>query len=142
MELVLDLHLHSRFSRAVSQQMNLKNMYIWGRKKGINVLSISDFTHPIWFREARSLLEEHAPGIYKLKDTERLDNELSILKDTNHIGPYFILSVEISAIYTENGASHRIHNLIFAPDFETADKINQALLKRGINLSSDGRPIL
>ncbi len=142
MELVLDLHLHSRFSRAVSPRMNLQNMYIWGRKKGINVLSVSDFTHPIWFKEAQAQLTEFQSGIYKLKDTNQADNTLGELSSKPHIGPYFMLSCEVSAIYTERGVSHRIHNLIFAPDFETASKINKALTDRGINLTSDGRPIL
>jgi len=142
MELVLDLHLHSRFSRAVSQRMNLQNMYIWGRKKGINILSVADFTHPVWFREARSQLEEINPGIYQLKDKKAADQELGELSQKPFLGPYFMLSTEVSAIYSENGVSHRIHNLIFSPNFETAEKINAALLKLGCNLSSDGRPIL
>ncbi len=142
MELVLDLHLHSKFSRAVSPRMTLPNMYIWGRKKGINILSVTDFTHPIWFRKAQSQLQEFQPGIYKLKDTLRLDSELGQLTSMPFVGPYFMLSTEVSAIYSENGVGHRIHNLIFAPDFETAGKINKALGERGINLSSDGRPIL
>ncbi len=144
MELVLDLHLHSRFSRAVSQRMNLQNMYIWGRKKGINILSVADFTHPIWFREAKSLLEEIKPGsgIYSLKDTKAAEYELGELATKPFLGPYFMLSTEVSAIYTENGATHRIHILIFAPNFETVEKINKRFLEMGINLSSDGRPIL
>ncbi len=142
MELVLDLHIHSRFSRAVSQRMNLQNMYIWGRKKGINILSVADFTHPIWIREAKSQLEEINPGIYRLKDLNGVNQELGELSVKEFLGPYFMLSTEVSAIYTEEGVPHRIHNLIFSPNFETAEKINAALLKMGINLSSDGRPIL
>lgn len=142
MELVLDLHIHSRFSRAVSTRMNLQNMYIWGRKKGINILSVSDFTHPIWLREAKSQLEEVNSGIYKLKDLSEANQELGELSVKPFLGPYFMLSTEVSAIYTEEGVPHRIHNLIFAPNFETVDKINAALLQMGINLSSDGRPIL
>ena len=142
MELVLDLHLHSRFSRAVSQRMNLANMYIWGRKKGINILSIADFTHPIWFREARSQVEDIHSGIYRLKDRKHAEQELGPLIQKEFIGPYFMLSTEVSSIYTENGVPHRIHNLIFAPNFETAGKINGTLTRMGFNLSSDGRPIL
>lgn len=144
----MDLHLHSRFSRAVSQRMNLSNMYIWGRKKGINVLSIADFTHPIWFREARSQLEEVNSGIFKLKDRKQADLELGALsqprfdRGRDFLGPYFMLATEVSSIYSENGVPHRIHLLIFSPNFETAEKINGALIKRGCNLSSDGRPIL
>ncbi len=142
MELVLDLHLHSRFSRAVSPQMNLQNMYIWGRKKGINILTVADFTHPVWFREAQSQLEEINSGIYRLKDRKMVDSQLGELATKPFLGPYFMLSTEVSAIYTENGVSHRIHNLLFAPNFETAAKINAELTRRGINLSADGRPIL
>jgi PHP family Zn ribbon phosphoesterase len=122
--------------------MNLANMYIWGRKKGINILSVADFTHPIWFREARSLLEETGSGIYKLRDTKQADQELGELAGKEFLGPYFMLSTEVSAIYSDNGGPHRIHNLIFAPSFEVAEKINSTLLKMGINLGSDGRPIL
>ena len=142
MELVLDLHLHSRFSRAVSQRMNLPNMYIWGRKKGINVLSVTDYTHPIWFREALSQLEEVNSGIYRLKNEKVVSHELGELAARDFLGPYFMLSTEISSIYSENGVPHRIHNLVFSPNFETAAKINKELTARQFNISSDGRPII
>lgn len=142
MELVLDLHLHSRFSRAVSQRMNLQNMHIWGRKKGINILSIADFTHPVWFREARALVEEINSGIYRLRERSQAEQEIGPLVNKEFFGPYFMLSTEVSSIYTENGTPHRIHNLVFAPNFETAEKINSTLSRMGFNLSSDGRPIL
>lgn len=141
-ELVLDLHLHSRFSRAVSQKMTLPNMYIWGRKKGINILSVSDFTHPIWVREALTSLDEVQDGIYALKNAERIKNFEPQFFEKDFLGPFFLLSTEVSSIYSENGQQHRIHNLIFAPNFKTVEKINKTLLGMGCNLSSDGRPIL
>lgn len=131
MELILDLHLHSRFSRAVSQKMNLVNMAVYARKKGIHVLSVADFTHPVWFKEAKGQLEEQSEGLFKLKDQQEQD-----------AGPYFLLSVEVSSIYSERGKQHRIHNLIFAPSFLVAEKINRSFLQHGFNLGSDGRPIL
>ncbi len=142
MELVLDLHLHSCFSRAVSPRMNLSNMYSWGKKKGIHILSVADFTHPVWFKEIRSQLDEFSPGIFTLKNKADLDGQLGRVADKNPLGPFFLLSVEVAAIYTENGKSHRIHNLILSPDFETSEKVNKELSRRGINLSADGRPIL
>jgi uncharacterized protein (TIGR00375 family) len=54
----------------------------------------------------------------------------------------FLLSVEIACIYTQGGKGRRIHNVVFVPSFETAEKVDRELLKRGFNLSSDGRPIL
>lgn len=142
MELVLDLHLHSRFSRAVSPRMNIPNMYLWGRKKGINILSVTDFTHPLWFSEARRDLDEFNSGIFKLKNQGAALSELGVLGQKEFLGPYFMLSTEISLIYSQNGVGHRIHNLVFAPSFEVASKINKKLLGQGFNLSSDGRPIL
>ena len=54
---------------------------------------------------------------------------------------HFMLTAEISNIYSKNGRGHRIHNIIFAPSFKTVDKINNTLSRWG-NLASDGRPIL
>lgn len=141
MELIADLHLHSRFSRAVSQKMNLINMYIYGKKKGINLLTVADFTHPIWFKEIKNQLEEVGSGIYKIRNKEEIDHENNF-DNKAYIGPYFFLSVEIASIYSENGKVHKIHNLIFAPDFSVAEKINKTLMSSGFNLASDGRPIL
>jgi len=75
MELVCDFHLHSRFSRAVSQKMILSNMYLWGKKKGINLLTVADFTHPVWFKELKNELEETGEGIYAVKNRAKLDQE-------------------------------------------------------------------
>lgn len=147
MELVLDLHLHSRFSRAVSQRMNLANMYIWGRKKGLNVLSIADFTYPLWFKETRALLSEENEGIYRIKREKEIEEEFNLPIRENDSGMHFLLSTEVACIYggrVKNGVSgsYRIHNLILAPNYDIALKINKTLISRGFNLTSDGRPIL
>jgi uncharacterized protein (TIGR00375 family) len=52
-----------------------------------------------------------------------------------------MLTVEISGIYSKNKKCHRVHNIVMAPDMETAEKINIRLGQIG-NLRSDGRPIL
>ena len=147
MELVIDLHLHSRFSRAVSQRMNLANMYIWGRKKGLNVLSIADFTYPLWYKETKAQLEETGEGIYKLKREKELEAEFNLPIRENDAGMHFMLSTEVACIYggrVKDGVpgSYRIHNLILAPNYEVALKINKSLIAHGFNLNADGRPIL
>jgi len=58
-----------------------------------------------------------------------------------HAGVYFMLTAEVSSIYSKGGRTYRIHNLIFSPSFKSVDKINERLGKIG-NLASDGRPIL
>jgi uncharacterized protein (TIGR00375 family) len=131
MEYVADLHLHSKYSRAVSPAMNLSNMALWAKKKGINILSTGDWTHPLWFREIKDQLIEGEQGLFKLKNADDKSKDLQ-----------FLLSVEISSIYSQGGRGHRIHNLVFSPSLETAEKINNELVKRGCNLGSDGRPII
>ena len=129
MEFVTDLHLHSKYSRAVSKEMNLYNMALWGTKKGLDILSTSDWTHPLWFREIKQELVEDTEGIFKFKNDKEFKTR-------------FILSVEISSIYSQGGKVRRIHNLVFSPSIEVAEKIQAELIKRGCNISSDGRPII
>jgi len=127
MELIADLHLHSRYSRAVSQQMVIPEIAKWAARKGINLVGTGDWTHPLWFRELKEKLEETKEGIYQLKDKSHQ--------------VFFLLSTEISSIYSQGGQSHRIHNLIFAPNLAVVEEINNKFRSYGVNLLSDGRPI-
>jgi uncharacterized protein (TIGR00375 family) len=133
MDYVTDLHFHSKYSRAVSRDMTLPVISLWAKKKGLDILSTTDWTHPLWFREISNQLDEKEEGLYKIK------NQKSKIKSERE--PLFILSTEVSSIYSQGGKVRRIHNLIFAPNLETAEKINKEFVKRGTNLSSDGRPI-
>ena len=130
-DVVADLHLHSKYSRAVSPQMTPPVMAMYGKQKGIDVLATGDWTHPLWLREIRSYLEDAEEGLYKIKNPA-----------VGQEATRFLLSVEIASIYSQGGKGRRIHNLVFAPSFTAAEKINQELLKRGFNLTSDGRPII
>lgn len=131
MHYVTDLHLHSKYSRAVSPQMNLSTMAAYARQKGIDILTAADFTHPVWFKEIQSQLVESTEGFYKLKD------DVSGAKEI-----YFMLSTELSSIYKQGDKLRRIHNLIFVPSFEIAEKLTKSLVARGCNLNADGRPII
>ncbi|MCX6764577.1 MAG: endonuclease Q family protein [Candidatus Nealsonbacteria bacterium] len=127
MKIVADFHIHSKYSRATSPQMDLDSLDKWARVKGIDVLGTGDFTHPQWFKGLKEKLEMAEPGLFKLKKS---DSKIR-----------FILTVEISGIYSKNNKVRKIHNLIFSPSFEIAEKINTQLGLIG-NLKSDGRPIL
>ncbi len=134
MKIIADFHIHSKYSRAVSRDMNLETLDAWAKKKGIQVMGTGDFTHPQWFNEIKSLLEPAEPGLLKLKNVEH-----SVFN--NNIQTRFILTAEISSIYSKGGKVRRVHNIIFAPSLEAAEKINATLSLVG-NLKSDGRPIL
>ncbi|MEN2983425.1 MAG: endonuclease Q family protein [Dictyoglomaceae bacterium] len=121
MRFIADFHIHSKYSRATSSDMNLENLSKWAKLKGIDLLGTGDFTHPLWFAELRDNLKEDNYGIYKY-------NEVN-----------FILTTEISNIYNQEGKVRRIHSIIFSPSLEICHKINTLLGKIGV-LSSDGRP--
>lgn len=127
MEFVADLHLHSKYSRATSPRMDLENLAKWAKIKGIKVLGTGDFTHPLWFRNLKEKLEPVEEGLFKLKGSQNQT--------------YFLLTSEISCIYSKKGRVRKIHILIFAPNFKAVEKINTHLGWIG-NLKADGRPIL
>ncbi len=108
--------------------MVLSTMAEWAKRKGINLLGSGDFTHPLWWRELKTQFKEVGEGIYRLSEGEQAVN--------------FILTSEISCVYSQGGKGRRIHLVVLAPSLEVAYKINQELERRGFNLSSDGRPIL
>ncbi len=128
MHIIADLHLHSRFSRAVSREMTIQNLAAWGVKKGIGLLATGDWTHPLWMQEIEQNLEEVGNGLLRLKTT----------KD----GPFFLLSTELSCIFSQNGKTRRVHVLVWVPSIASAVNISQEITKQGGNVLSDGRPIL
>jgi len=145
MQVVADLHLHSKYSRAVSPKMTLPVMSLVGRQKGIDLLATGDWTHPLWMKEIRSQLEESEEGLYRIKSQivnskSQVSSNHQSLQSQKEIK--FLLSAEISCIYSQNGKGRRVHNLVFVPSFEAAEKINRKLIVRGCNLTSDGRPII
>ncbi len=120
---IADLHIHSKYSRATSKDMEIPRLAEWAKIKGISLLATGDFTHPLWFSELKGRLEPRGEGFF------------------SHEGVDFILSAEVCNIYAKSGKTRRIHNLIYAPDFKTADEINRYLGRFG-SLEADGRPIL
>jgi uncharacterized protein (TIGR00375 family) len=107
--------------------MDLENLDKWAKIKGIKVLGTGDFTHPDWFKNLKEKLEPAEAGLFKLKDADSQTR--------------FILTSEISCIYSKKNRVRKIHIIIFAPSFETVEKINTHLGWIG-NLKADGRPIL
>src|SRR4030042_1250481 len=125
MRFFADLHIHSRYSRATSSKMSLESLWKWAQLKGITVIGTGDFTHPKWFQELKDKLEPLGNNLFKLKDNLQ-SNSIPV---TCRSDVYFMLTAEISSIYSKKGRTRKIHNLIFAPDFSTAARINTFLSK-------------
>lgn len=144
MSFIADLHIHSRFSRATSKQLTPAHLAAWARCKGIDLLGTGDFTHPQWRQELREQLVEDADsGLYRLRQGQTpmpdfLEGDGGLLHD---VEPRFILQTEISSIYKRHGKVRKVHNLVFVPTLEDADRLSRRLESIG-NLASDGRPIL
>jgi uncharacterized protein (TIGR00375 family) len=139
-KLFIDFHIHSRFSRATSKEITVENLARWAQIKGITVLGTGDFTHPGWLKELKENLEPVEPGLYKIKSQKvKGKNNNGFIADGRETR--FILSSEISCIYSKNNRVRKIHILVLSPTFEAVEKINSRLEFIG-NLKADGRPIL
>ncbi len=128
MRTITDFHLHSRWSRACSKELTIRNIASACERKGIGFVGTSDFTHPRWREEIGAELEDIGRGTFRLKDDSSPTR--------------FLLATELSCIYKRDGKVRRVHHLVLIPTLEAADKLIETLARRGCNLKSDGRPIL
>jgi len=128
MEIIADLEVHSKYSRAVSPQMTIPIISEYAAKKGIDLVGTGDFTHPMWLKEIETNLTEAGEGVYRCKNSKS--------------EPLFLLTSEISCIYSDKGKTRRVHVLVYLPDIQKVKSFNSELLKRNANLASDGRPIV
>jgi uncharacterized protein (TIGR00375 family) len=135
-EYIADLHLHSKYAAATSEQMDLIHMQQAAEEKGISIISTGDFTHPAWFSFLKQNLEQAERGLYKLKDTKS--------------NVRFVIGVEVATIdakgskpkpFDRSGNTKRVHHCILAPSLEEAEQISDRLSKFG-DLALDGRPML
>ena len=139
MRFIADLHIHTHYSRATSKVATLERYHQWAKIKGINVVGTGDFTHPGFFQEIKEKLIPAEAGFFKLKEPDEkppIDNIR-----WHDIPVRFCLQTEISSIFKKHNQTRKVHSVIFAPNIETAARINAQLARIG-NIASDGRPIL
>ncbi len=122
MEVIADLHIHSKYARACSKALDIATIEKFARMKGLGLCGTGDFTHPKWYQQLKETLVREEEGIYYTKT-----------------GFPFVAQTEISLVYTQ-GVGRRIHNIVLAPSLEIVKQITDELLKRG-RVDYDGRPI-
>ncbi len=125
MRIIADLHIHSRYSRATSKEMTLPTIARWARRKGINLVGTGDFTHPQYLKSIEEGLVPAEDGLFMLEDEPTVR---------------FMLTVEVSNIYSQAGSLRKIHTLIFAPSLKAAKELTERLKAMG-NVYADGRPV-
>lgn len=109
--------------------MNIDEITRFARIKGLNLVGTGDFTHPKWFNE--------------------LSKDLVEISDTNLYGTskhpdslvHYMITAEVSTIFTFEDRVKKIHHIILTPSLEVAVQVNERLKRYG-DLSIDGRPIL
>ena len=122
MEVIADLQIHSKYARATSKNISIENLEKYARIKGLNLLGVGDFQHPLRRKEIDEKLSEDDNGIL------RTSSEFP-----------FIWQTEVSLMYSQDGR-RAVHLLIFAPNTEIANQVTEFLGSRG-RLDYDGRPI-
>ena len=147
MRIIADFHFHSRFSRACSPELTIPNLEKIAAFKGVRLLGTGDFTHPKWFAEIKETLEQAEGGLYRVRTTSSLLRSATPpclpTRQAQRGGDVrFVLTCEISSIYSQNGKTRRVHTVFVMPSIESVEKFNRALEKQGAKLASDGRPIV
>ncbi|MEM2703864.1 MAG: endonuclease Q family protein, partial [Candidatus Bathyarchaeia archaeon] len=129
MRVIGDLHIHSKYSRATSANMNISEIVRFSQIKGLTLVGTGDFTHPKWLREIKEeLVDFYETGLYK--PASMMDTPV-----------WFMITGEVSTVFTFNGETKKIHHVILTPSVEIAEQINDRLSKYG-TLEADGRPTL
>ncbi|OGY87578.1 MAG: hypothetical protein A2233_02580 [Candidatus Kerfeldbacteria bacterium RIFOXYA2_FULL_38_24] len=128
MKTIIDLHLHSHYSRATSHQLNIEGIAKFAAIKGVDIIATGDLVHPAWLKEIEEKLQEDGSGFLQLKD--------------HSFKTQFALFGEISNIYKKNGKARRIHTVFGVSSLLAAKKISKKLASLGYNITHDGRPII
>lgn len=109
--------------------MNITEITRFARIKGLNLVGTGDFTHPKWLEELKTELVE--------------DSDTSLYKPAKDPASpvYYMITGEVSTIFSFENVIRKIHHIILTPNLEVAAQINERLARYG-NLTSDGRPQL
>ena len=109
-----DLHIHSRFSGATSEKMNIETISKEAPRKGVDVVATGDCLHSGWMKEI-SQCNVVDDGTFELNGTR------------------FILSTEIED-------QKRVHHLFYFPNLPSVHDFKERIKSKSKNLESDGRP--
>jgi len=135
-----DLHVHSKYSRATSRDLDLERLFWWAARKGVRVVGTGDCVHPVWLAEIKDKLVPEGNGLFRL----RPDIEAALWETLPPVcrrPVSFMICTEISTIYKKGDKTRKIHHLIYAADLDATDRLAASLARIG-NIASDGRPIL
>jgi len=112
-----DLHIHSRYSKAVSKAMTIPNLAYHARFKGLKIVGTGDILNPMWERELLESAEKVDEGTYERN------------------GIRFLLTAEVED-------NRRVHHVLIFPSIETVREMREALKVHSPDIETEGRPHL
>src|SRR4030042_4601191 len=127
LRVVADLHIHSKYSRATSQNMDITEITRYAKIKGLTLVGTGDFTHPKWFGELSEELTE-VSGTSLYGSAKHPESPVC-----------YMITAEVCTSFNVEEKNKRIHHVLFTPSLETATQINDRLKSYG-DLTVDGRP--
>jgi len=109
-----DLHIHSLYSGATSDKMNIETISLEAPRKGIDVMATGDCLHSGWIKEIKAcnVIDD---GTFEMNGTR------------------FILSTEVEG-------RHRVHHLLYFTCFSAIEDFKEKIKPYSKNLETDGRP--
>ncbi|ASJ04340.1 TIGR00375 family protein [Thermococcus barossii] len=117
MQVDADLHIHSRYSKAVSKAMTIPNLAENARFKGLGLVGTGDILNPMWEAELLRYAEKVEEGTYERK------------------GVRFLLTAEVED-------DRRVHHVLIFPSIETVREMRERLRPYSQDIDREGRPHL
>jgi uncharacterized protein (TIGR00375 family) len=111
-----DFHIHSKYSGATSNRMEIGTIAQQAGFKGLAFVGTGDIFHPKWFESVKTELEKVEEGTF----------------EHPRYGTRFILTVEVED-------KHRVHHLLILPSFDAVDGVREKLAGRSSDMDADGR---
>ncbi|MDV3104066.1 TIGR00375 family protein [Thermococcus waiotapuensis] len=115
MQVDADLHVHSRYSKAVSRAMTIPNLAENARFKGLGLVGTGDILNPRWEEELLKYTEKVDEGTYERN------------------GIRFLLTAEVED-------SRRVHHLLIFPSIEAVREMRERLRPYSSDIETEGRP--
>lgn len=110
-----DLHIHSRYSKAVSKLMIFPILAEYAKLKGLSVVGTGDILNPKWEEEFLKYAERVDEGTYEIK------------------GVRFLLTTEVED-------NKRVHHVLIFPGINAVREMRERLKRYSRDIDSEGRP--
>lgn len=115
MKVDADLHIHSRYSKAVSKLMTFPLLAENAKLKGLGIVGTGDILNPQWEKELLRSAQKVDEGSYEIK------------------GVRFLLTAEVED-------NRRVHHLLIFPSIDAVMEMREKLKPYSKDIETEGRP--